>query len=51
VGRLCQANMRPKSHCGKLCSDERSHHEGKVSQAKHHKHGGGSRQAGALGKA
>ena len=51
MGRICQANMRPKPHCGKLCSDERSHHEGKVSQAKHHKHSGGSRQAGALGKA
>jgi hypothetical protein len=38
VDRVCQANIRPKSHCGKLRSDERSRHEGKVSQAKHHKH-------------
>lgn len=38
MDRVCQANMRPKSHCGKLRSDERSQHEGKVSQAKHHKH-------------
>lgn len=44
-------NARPKSHCGKLRSDERSQHEGKVSQAKHHKHTRGSRQAATLGKA
>jgi hypothetical protein len=50
VDRVCQANIRPKSHCGKLRSDERSQHEcggqslsGQAPQA----HG----QAASLGKA
>ena len=50
MDRACQANMRPKSHCGKLRSDERSQHEcggqslsGQAPQA----HG----QAAMLGKA
>jgi hypothetical protein len=50
VDQTCQANMRPKSHCGKLRSDEQSQHEGRVqglSGQAPQAHG----QAGALGKA